>query len=190
LLSIATLCHYTKGGFWSEEKFCAAWVHDLENLNYQFPAAVVPAPPNVAASEDVADARLAGECGSDATLGLREWIHARDEVLNDEVLNDAVLNDAVLNDEALNDEVLNKKATGAADLGGSEDTDAVATAQQTPRADLERVDLYIMVNTVFPGADMVQNETREMYAPYFRWGGAGYPRVHTVDPDVLTTLEH
>jgi hypothetical protein len=27
-------------GFWSEQKFCTAWIHDLKKLGYTFPAPV------------------------------------------------------------------------------------------------------------------------------------------------------
>ena len=56
-------------GFWSEQKFCAAWIHDLKKMGYTFPSPV-------AAGLGVASP----ECSS-AQLGLREWTGSRDAVL-------------------------------------------------------------------------------------------------------------
>ena len=65
-------------GFWSERKFCEAWIHDLRALGYEFPSPVDPRNSKRPALGE-GEEEEKKSCSSEAQLALREWRKARDD---------------------------------------------------------------------------------------------------------------
>jgi hypothetical protein len=87
----------SQGEFWSEDKFCEAWVHDLKHVGYQFPPVeeekdtqfessaaenvTEEESPRLASAPEKADDLGETVCGEEGQTGLREWVRVRDTAL-------------------------------------------------------------------------------------------------------------